>query len=939
MNYAIHKEICWNFFLIFLLFPARSVFSDNNICDRLSGNNRQVCLDFIKKYPGDYQAEELEKDSEIYLYNKSNTIFFLDEDSVLPYPITIVSSDRIALFGVKKSDNEKPQLTISEQAKDIPESIKAKGFKEIYKYYLTHPSYYRQEIIGTIDQCDGCLISGFSVNRNIHNQNKKINKIFTIKGNRSIVHLNNVEATGDSHNESGYFSAEDIRSLTISKFAASSSDSNELIKPAITIKNTPDIKLESISIDEIDVASFINPSKPKKLINIVNPVNFILSNLSIVSSDYGHSENPVFIGLSISFDNPEKYKNTLVNGVIDNFEFSGFEEITNRAEAVHFDGTPDYWAGLLTEAYRQIKGSVTVKDLTVKEGIIKVNKINLPNLLIKGLEEQSVSASTFNNVTSTLPVLLISTQPGQYPSISQSYPHLLTSITAVTRPAGVTQTVAPTPVNRGEENRKVCNRLSGSDKRLCLKFLENDPGNFEVQTLANNTSISIVNQNNKIFLISGTQYLPHPITIAKCENIAIFGVKDSEGEQSALKPGKQYKSVSYLKEDVIGAVFDCNNCVISGFSLKTWISSKKKNIDRLFNVSGKNTIIHFNNLNVKKENISSYFDIDGVNAIKISNFDLEYRDSKNNKVGSPAINVVNTGSVDINNVSIVNFDPYLTESTTGLITLVNPVRFKIRNTTFKGSHFSEDTDHGLIMTPIYVKFNDFNKYKHTRVDGHFNNISMIRDDGWPSHWKGITMDGRPESLASLLRGHYKNISGTVSIRSTLLPNAGGKVQKKFLPNLLVDDDTSQPPATMSSKTKSLTTEVMPATAPVKPTQALSIYRQTVPSTLITSMISKRLSTASRPSQTGISLTDSKIKPSGVVSAVSGQPSSSLVRRTATPSSAVKSDDGLSTGAVAGISTSVTVFSISVFAGIAIYYYLKLKRRTHQEEASIEMLSN
>ncbi|WP_354022193.1 hypothetical protein [Endozoicomonas lisbonensis] len=909
----------------------------------MSGNDQQTCLDFIKKYPGDYQTEDLEKDSEIYLYNKSNTIFFLDEDSVLPYPITIVSSDRIALFGVKKSDNTKPQLTISEQQEGIPESIKAKGIKAIYKYYLTHPSYYRREIIGSIDQCDSCLISGFSVNRNVQSNNEKIKKIFSIKGSRSVVHLNDIEAAGNTHNESGYFLAKDIRLLTISNFTASSIDSNNLIKPAIEIENTPEIKLKNITIDEVDVMGFTKPTRPKKIISIINPVSFTVSNTGITSSSYGQLTNPVFIGLSISFTNPEKYKTTLVNGVIDQFEFSGFGLITNRAEAIRFDGTPGYWAGLVTEAYRQVKGSVTVKDLTVEDGSIKANKINLPNLLIKGLEEQSASVSTFNNVTSTLPALLIPTLSGQYSSVNHSHSHSSPSIAlAPTRQVSLTQAVTPTPVDRGAENRKVCNRLARMDRRLCRKFLEKNPGEFDVQSLAGNTSISIVNQSNKLFLISGTQLLPHPITIANSENIAIFGVNDSEGKQPILRPGKKYKTASYIKEDVIGTVFDCINCIISGFSFKTWISSKSKNTDRLFNVSGKNTIIHFNNLNVNREYVPRYFDINSVSSVKITNMAVKYRDSKSNQIASPAINVVNAGSLDINNVSIVNFDPYLTEDAEGLITLVNPVRFKIRNTTFKGSRFSDDKGYGSIMTPIYVKFNDFNKYKHTRVDGHFNNLSMTRVDGWPSHWAGITLDGRPESLASLLAGQYKNISGTVSIRNTSLPNSGGKVKKKFLPSLWVDDGTSLPPATIPtlksfSSAATIETAATPQTdtTPVKQTQALSTYSQTIPLSLTTSLISQPLPTTSRASQTGISFKDGKIKPSGLIPAVSVQPSSPLVGRVDTPRLSSNRGDGLSTAAITGISVGATVFSIFVVVGIAICYYQK--HRVHGGEASIEMM--
>ncbi|MCW7554574.1 hypothetical protein NX722_18515 [Endozoicomonas gorgoniicola] len=483
----------------------------------MSDDDKQPCLDFIKKYPGDYQTEELKKDSEIYLYNKSNTIFFLDEDSVLPYPITIVSSNQIALFGVKKSDGKKPKLTISEQPEDVPESIKLKGIREIYKYRLTHPSYYGQEIIGSIDQCESCLISGFSVDRDVQDYNEKIKKIFTVKGSKSIVHLNDIEAKGDTHTETGYFMAENILSLTISNFYASSEDNNKLKEPAITIKNTPEIKLENISISEIDIEDFYNPSEPKKIISLINPVDFTVLNADIAASSYGQPTNPVYIGLSISFESPEKYIKKRVNGVIEQFDFSGFGLITDRAEGIRFDGTPGLWAGLLIEAYRQVKGLVTIKDLTVEDGSSKTNIINLPNLQIKGLNVQSTSVSRVNNVMSTLPVLLTPILSRAYPSISHTRSHSLMVVTpAATIQVNATQTVTPSPVDRGAENMKVCNRLVKSDRRLCLKFLEKNSADFEVKSLADNTSISIVNQSNKLFLIIGTQNLSHLNSYHKC---------------------------------------------------------------------------------------------------------------------------------------------------------------------------------------------------------------------------------------------------------------------------------------------------------------------------------------------------------------------------------------------------------------------------------------
>ena len=957
------KRLVGVFLLIFLLYPDESFSSDSSVCDRLSGNDQQPCLDFIKKYPGDYQTEDLKKDSEIYLYNKSNTIFFLDEDTVLPYPITIVRSHRIALFGVKKIDGKKPKLTILEQPEGVPESIILKGFKEAYKYRLTHPGYYRKEIIGSIDQCDSCLISGFSVDRDVQNYNIKIKKMFTIKGNRSVVHLNDLDTAGDMHTEDGYFFAKGISSLVISNFTASSDSAlndKELSSPAIAIEDTPDIKLENISIDHIHVIGFRRAGTFRKIISIINPINFTILNADIVSSGTVESTRPAYVGLFISFANPEKYKSTRVKGVIDQFDFIDFGKKTGRAEGIRFDGTPGHWAGMVMKTYQQVKGSVTVKGLTVNKGTLKANIINLPNLQITGLEAQFVSISQFNNVTSTVPALLIPTL-SQYPSTSHTIPLPSISPTA-TRPVSVTQTVAPTPIDRGAENRKACNRLTKSDKRLCLKFIEKNPDDFEVKSLADNTSISIVNQNNKLFIISGTQHLSHPIMIANCNNIAIFGVNDIKGEQSILRPGKNYKTASYIKENTIGTAFNCNNCIVSGFSFKTWISSKNKYIDRLFNVSGKNTVIHFNNLNIKKEYITSYFDIDGVNSVKISNIAIKYRDDKDDRVYSPAINVVNTNSVDINNFSIINFDPYLNNDAAGLITLVNPVRFRIRNTTFKGSRFSEDTDYGLIMTHIYVRFNDFNKYKHMRVNGQFNNISMTRVDGWPPHWNSITLDGKPESLANLFRGQYKNISGTVRIRNTSLPNFGGKVRKEFLPNLWLDDGTSLPPATTNpttslpsatttktaaiattetgavlpgttlSKTAIMPTETVAATTPVKQTPALSTYSQTITPTLTTSIISQPFPATSGASQAGMSFTDGKIKPSRATSGVVAKSSHGNSNRT---DSETESSDVLSTKAIVGAGVSGAVFL--AVATIVISFYCRQKLKAHPEEAGLQMM--
>ncbi|MCW7554572.1 hypothetical protein NX722_18505 [Endozoicomonas gorgoniicola] len=452
----------------------------------------------------------------------------------------------------------------------------------------------------------------------------------------------------------------------------------------------------------------------------------------------------------------------------------------------------------------------------------------------------------------------------------------------------------------------------------------------------------------------------HPITIANCNNIAIFGVTSLDNIQPMLKPAAKYRVASYIKEDVIGTIFNCNNCVISGFSFKTWISSKNKNTDKLFNVSGKNTAIHFNNLIIRKNYLSRYFDINGVNSVKISNVAINYREHKDNQVASPAINVTNTNLTDINHLSIINFDPYLNDGDAGLITLVNPVRFKIRNTTFQGSRFSADAGYGSKMIPIYVRFNDFIKYKHLPVYGSFSNISMTRYDGWPSHWGGITLDGQSESLASLLGGQYKNILGTVTLRNTLLPNSGGKVRKKFLPNLWVDDGTSlsstaktsttgtsSTPTTetvtiktdaMLSKTTLMPTETLVATTPVKPFPTLSTNRQTTTPALTTSMTrmtrmtSKPLPTSSRVSQTGVPFTDNKIKPSRAAPDVSVQ---STLRNINSTRSETENSSVSSTGAILGgsIGSVILVTAVTIVATL----YCRQKRKANPGEAGLQMM--
>lgn len=942
------KRKGWLIVVIMVLFQSLFVFSDDTICDRLSTINKKHCLDFIQKNPGEYEEASLSESNLIYIANQNNKIYFIEKDTLLQYPMTVVNSSNILVLGIENTDGKLPELAVVTQSKFPPASIRRKGTQETIKYRLTHPSYYRKEIIGSIDQCRNCLVSGFIINTDVDNGGN-VGNIFTVVGDKSKIQFDRI--TVNKKSNGSYFDVKNVDAIKITGFYANTIKNAMLYRdPVINIENSNEVFLDDISIPMIEPYKF---SRKEGVIKITNPIKFDLLNTTITFvSDYGYYYlNSGIIAINILFNKPAQYKNIVVKGRIEKANIKGLDDLTSDGIGVKLDGSPSDWVSWLYQAYRQVKGIVNISDSQLPDSDHKIKKTNLPNLAVNLVNTFSSSSPAF-----TVPLMLstMAVKPASIHSIASFSSAVKANNSGSIEPSAIFTTrhmnnntlatimpVSPTPAL---DNSKECNRLSGRDKAKCLDFFKQNVGKYTIEKFSGKESIHIKDQRNKIVFIESSMELTEPITIIDSDNIAVFGIKNTEGKYPELKLADESKEQKGLGYRNIGNLSQCRHCLISGFNIKTHWRSEDTigNIKNIFSASGHRSIIMFDNINVDKKYLSGYFYIDGVESVSIKNFHVNYRKYHSNSLASPAIYIADTDDITIRNVSIINFDPELDRKPEGIIRINNPVRFSISNTHIEAS---EDSGAGRLfegMTGISVQFDDFNKYKNLNVRGVIKKVSIShKKQRWPDFWYGVRFNGKPETLSDLWGRQYTLVKGTVEIIDNSLPDAGGKARKQFLPNLNIDDGTAAPLVSPSFEVPARFPTTTVTTPAIRTTPVLSTFVEAIPPALITSVLNS-ISISRTPAGTGISTTSHRVNTSDIKTESAGTPALIGKITSTTPSSRTRKSDNsgsdrLSDGAVGGISAAIVGV---VIIGIAILgYCLRSKHTTDQTSGEMVPMNN
>ena len=303
------------FSAVALLFYSFPVLANSSVCNKLSDNNKAYCEHFIIMNPGKYTTETLSGDKLINITGQDHKIYFIEADYLLPHSIILKNSLRILIFGIKNDLNLYPELKIKHQKSTSGNS----------------------EIIADIHQCHRCVISGFAINPDIvidgdDEKTVKLQKIIKARGDNSNLYIHDIKVK--QHMVGGYIDADGLYAIEIKDFHVDDKmDNDNLVNPAIAIRNTPNITMRDVSLKKLNpqihkTSIGKTPRPPSEkiekiregIIQIDNPKKFSITDTSIEISSkaFQDTHNDKMKGLNIRFTKFDKEIN--VEGMIVTFK-------------------------------------------------------------------------------------------------------------------------------------------------------------------------------------------------------------------------------------------------------------------------------------------------------------------------------------------------------------------------------------------------------------------------------------------------------------------------------------------------------------------------------------------------------------------------------------------------------------------------------------------